>query len=90
MTLPRAIRHWSILTELNGLGEVVMSFALGSREDECVVLVFGNPRTGNVIRAVQLTSEGEQRTLASGDLPYCVRDVAETLTQEHFPLRGRV
>ena len=83
---PVTIRAWSLIGDLNGLGEAVMTFALcAPNVDDRVLVVALNPRTLEVTRVARLAATGMADQLDRHTLPYGVRDLAETIVRERFP-----
>lgn len=83
---PVDLRSWSMLTDLNGLGEAVFTICVG----HSVLLVCVNPRSkpAAVMRVQKLTGSGG---LPWADaLPFAVLDLIETVVSEHFPKHHRI
>ena len=90
---PIALHRWAYMTDLNGLGEATMTVNIGNagviigtpEASETLLLISINPRTAEISRAASVAPSGETTKLTPLSLPYMVRDLAETLTREHFP-----
>lgn len=79
------IRSYSIVADLNGLGEAVLVFAGQIREqtDETTLLVSCHPRSGDVLRCTAHTA-GRIEKIRPEWVPGIVQDIARTKTLELF------
>lgn len=86
-----ALLNWSLVTDLNGLGEAVMTFAVrhrsraaaGTTYHEDVLIVMVNPRTLFVVRAVEMGQGRKPASINVDRLPGMIRDIATTIVAEH-------
>lgn len=84
---PVPLRSWSFITTLNGLGEAILTATIGTPGGHNhLLLVSVNPRTCEVCRVALVRSTGETTSEPPVSLPYIIRDLAETVTRERFPL----
>lgn len=87
-----AILSWQALREHSPLGEAITQFQVrhhapphGGPEAYSVVVAC-NPRTATVSRAWAIRFIGQPVALSPGELPYHIRDIAETLARERHPV----
>lgn len=80
------VRSWSVISDLNGLGEACLTFVghAAGYNVEVVLLVATHPGTGNVIRCVAIHHTGEHEKIPTAWIPGIVADLARTKTLEVF------
>jgi len=84
---PVLLRHWGCIDCLDGLGRAVFTFKLatGGERDQ-LVMVYMLPRTVSCDRAVIFDDIGDSVPVTWASLPYVVRDIAESVTRDLFPM----
>jgi len=77
------ILAYDCLPGANGLGQCIVRIVLlgGS-----TILIGMNPRTATAAWAARLTPGDASETIDPATLPYSIRDLAETLCRERFPI----
>ena len=86
-TDPAIIHAWSILTDLNGLGEAIVSVTCSSHHANAqrgVLLLALNPRSPHIVRATLLLPGAERIVVEPIDVPGHIADLARTLVREQF------
>ena len=81
---PVILRKWSILSDLDGRGQVVLTFVIGNDGmPDWHLIIKVSPRS-NPVHIVSAAIVGESERIDPLTLPYMVRDLAETKTREVF------
>ena len=86
-TAPVIIHAWSIIADLNGLGEAIVSVTCSSHDEGAqrgVLLLALNPRSPHIVRATLLLPGAERIVVEPLDVPGHIADLARTLVRNQF------
>lgn len=84
-----AILSWQALSEHSALGEAIVQFQVAHRADigrPHTLVIAVNPRTATVSRAWCIRFTAQPVAVSPGELPYHIKDLAETLARERHPV----